>query len=168
MAAIAVTAGAALSSCGSSSHFHPVVVGPTAWRLPPVLGPPSVTSFCQALAAADSHLTAVRDAKNPTQFEQILVDYADATPTVIATAPPEIAPVVRVYLTATGQLLQALADDGLNYRQLIKHLPPQLKSLQASPQLTTQFDSYVTQNCHFSATNPNSVVPPTSGTTPTT
>lgn len=112
--------GAALTATGCSAR-HGRASEPTTtlihqdtWVAPAVVGPPSTHNFCSLLVAMYEHEAQIPEAANTKVKEQIVQDYIDTVPKVLAETPPALATSAPLYLHSVAQILSQLEQAGLN------------------------------------------------------
>lgn len=141
-----------MSACGRPSHRQAAptttLIQTDSWKAPVVSGPPSSQNFCAVLVSMYSHQTQL-PAATATVKKQILSDFVATVPEALASAPPDIEPSARTYLTSLASLLDALVKDGMDY----KKVPPgTLTPLLLDPSIKaagTQVLSYSRTVCHY-------------------
>lgn len=110
-----------LAGCGGGSRHASAptttLLETDVWTAPVVTGPPSSQSFCTVLVAMYSHQSSLPLAA-PVVKEQILSDFTATVPEALASAPPDIAPAARTYLTTLTGVLNALVKGGLDYKKV--------------------------------------------------
>ncbi|HET6875795.1 MAG TPA: hypothetical protein VFH70_13495 [Acidimicrobiales bacterium] len=143
---------AVLAGCGRPSHHQAAptttLIHTDSWTPPPVTGPPSSHNFCTVLVAMYAHQTQLPVATMAVK-KQILSDFAATVPEALATAPPDIEPSARTYLTSLASLLRALVKYGFDYKKVpAGSLTPLLldPSVKAAG---TQVLSYSRTVCHY-------------------
>jgi hypothetical protein len=156
LASALVLATTAVGGCGGGTTTKATASTTTArvltadrWRPPVIPGPPSKEKFCALLIAQYQHIQTNTIAANLKVRQQIVGDYVRFTPTVIAAAPPDIAPAATTYLQDTAKILSLLNAAGLDSAKTPRGsigtilLDPRYTSA------TTQTLAYSQQNCHF-------------------
>lgn len=122
------------------------------WTPPVVSGPPSTAKFCTLLVADYTHLKTNAIAVTMQVRQEIIGDYVRFTPTVIAAAPPQIAPAAALYLQSIAKVLGVLNSVGLNPA---KAPPGQIGSVLTDPSVqaaSVQVLDFSQQNCHYDIT----------------
>ncbi|MDQ2728138.1 MAG: hypothetical protein M3Y91_09825 [Actinomycetota bacterium] len=155
--ALVIGAGA-VGACGgghrstkapASTTSAPAVVATDTWKPPDVPGPPSTAKFCTLLVAQYQHIKTNTIAVSLKVRQQIVADYVRFTPTVVAAAPPEIAPAAATYLQGTAKILSLLNAAGLN---AAKTPPGSIGTVLLDPQYnaaSTRAVAFAQQNCHY-------------------
>lgn len=135
----------------------------TGWSPPALAGGPSVANLCIDLKAEIGHLAQFQQAAAtkaiPYQAKQAVVDFQDAVPKVVAEAPADIAAIAKAYLTQIGQLLAVVATSK-NSSKSPKDLPSDVTAHPLTNKQIEGFSGYVSTNCHFELTNPNTAATP--------
>lgn len=122
------------------------------WHPPTVSGPPSTANFCTLLVATYQHIKTNTIATTLAVRRQIIGDYIDFTPKVIAEAPPSIAPAASTYLQGITSVLRDLNQARLN---TAKAPQAQIGAVLTDPQVqaaSIQVLAFSNQNCHYDIT----------------
>jgi len=121
MAAVALLAS---SLTGCASH-HAASTGPTTtlvtadqWAPPVMSGPPTTGEFCTGLVAVYQHLGNIAAAPRLQVRQQIIGDYVNFAPALIASAPPSIAAAAKLYIGSIAIALRDLDAVDLNAQKL--------------------------------------------------
>ena len=112
----------ALAGCAGAGTRHAsapttTLLNTDEWRPPTVAGPPSSQSFCKVLVAMYAHEAQLPVATTRVK-EETLSDFVASVPAALSTAPADIAPSARTYLTSLAGVLKALAAGGLDYKKV--------------------------------------------------
>jgi hypothetical protein len=152
--ALALAAGIGPLACGSTSGHKSS--GPTTtlvkvdrWHPPPIPAGPGIPGFCASVVSIYKHVALIPYAANQKIRMQFVHDYLSQVPTMISSAPAEIAPDARTYFTSVGQILGDLQSAGLNPKRISD---PNLGQLLLDPTIKAAGDrviSYVRDNCHY-------------------
>lgn len=145
---------ALLTGCGgghSSADSGPTTTLLTAdrWTPPAATGPPSTAKFCTLLVADYQHLASLAAAPKLKVRQEIITDYVDFAPTVIAFAPPTIAVAAKLYLDSIATVLRNLNAVGLDAQKLRTGAGI---SLLLDPNVRTAGDAvlnFSAQYCHY-------------------
>ncbi|HVA74142.1 MAG TPA: hypothetical protein VNF71_06220 [Acidimicrobiales bacterium] len=120
------------------------------WTPPVLTGGPSTENFCTAVVATYKHMAQLSFAANDKVRKQFLGDYVAEAPTMIASAPPEIAPDAKLYIESVAEILADLQRAGLNGKKISD---PQLAQLLLDPKVKAAGSNvigFVQTNCHYS------------------
>jgi hypothetical protein len=118
------------------------------WSVPPVSGPPSAANFCTLLIAGYQHLGTNPRAANLRVREQIVGDFVNLEPRLVAEAPAAIKADATRYLGAVAETLAALNKVGLDSGKLRPGQLPALLTRQMQ-QAATGVTSYSERYCHY-------------------
>ena len=142
------------AACGSSSAHR--TAGPTTtlvkadtWRAPVVGSAPSTHGYCTSVVSIYKHVALLPYAANQRVRTEIVNDYVNEVPTMIATAPSSVASDSKLYFTSVGQILADLQKAGLNPSKLSD---PNLGHLLLDPGIKaagTNVISFVRENCNY-------------------
>jgi hypothetical protein len=145
----------ALSACGGSHAPRRAAGEATAalrrdiWNPPQAFGPPSTAKFCKLLVYQYEHLGELPFAASLKIKEQIVGDYISFTPTVIAAAPPQIAPAAKTYLDSVAEILADLRRVGLQAAKLPRGTLGPLLLAPAIRSAAQQVLDFSQQQCHY-------------------
>lgn len=150
-----------IAGCSGGGHSgHPATtvvpneVTADHWAPPSVTGGPSATNFCLALTSIYRHLADLPRVTSKPVTEDYLSDYVHFAPTVVAAAPPEVAPSAALYVNAITAYLGHLVQAGLD----LNRLPPGSLSQLATPAVNAAYkkmSGYAQTQCHYTIGGPN-------------
>jgi hypothetical protein len=139
---------AAAPPAATATTLAPGTVTTDDWRPPVLSGPPSPSNFCTALTAIYRHEAQLPHVVSTPLAESFLTDYISYAPTVVAEAPPEVAPSARTYVDAVSTYLARLVAAGL----ALGRLPAGSLAPLSAPAVNAAFQqlaSYSQTYCHY-------------------
>jgi hypothetical protein len=149
----AVLAFAAAGCGGSSDHRDS---GPSTtlltsdkWRAPNVPLVPNTSGYCTAVVSIYKHVAQLPHAATQKVRSQIVGDYLGEVPTMIASAPQQVATDSKLYFTAVAEILGDLQKAGLDPKKLSD---PNLGHILLDPAIKSAGDrviTFVNDNCNY-------------------
>lgn len=143
-----------LAACGGGGHARSSAPTTTLlkadrWTRPVVPTGPSTENFCTVVVDVYKHMTDASFAATDKVRSQILGDYVAEAPTMVSTAPPQVAAAATVYFGSVAAILGDLQKAGLNGKKITD---PRLAQLLLDPKVKAAGNTviaFVQDNCRY-------------------